>query len=335
MRIVNYDHHALNPRPADIVLNGRYRIERELGRGGFGVVFLASDLHLHGRSVVVKAPTTFDSSAASVRTRRKFKAEIEALAKIQHPGVVSVLDSGATTSGRPYFVMEYVSGEPLSDWMRARARLSIPSVAELIGQCGAALAAVHVHNICHRDLKPQNILVSATGVRPHIKLIDFGIASFGDRASSQTAQVAGTLSYMAPEQLFGTVTAQSDIYSLAVIAYELLTGTVPFIASSPVELHRLQQDGRYLRPNLLCTDIPEPAVRILEKALSFKASQRFGSAREFTHLLTEALGGRGQAHGSKGRVRLRITTRNAVATKILHWIAAAYLINYPKARSLT
>jgi serine/threonine protein kinase len=308
----------LQPRPADVVLSGRYRIVRELGRGGFGIVFLASDLQLHGRPVVVKAPLAMDPDTSD-RVRGRLRAEIEALARIQHPGVVSVLDSGETGSGRPYFVMEYVDGEPLSAWLHG-CRQSFESTAEIIGQCGAALGAVHSHGIYHRDLKPENILVSAG---QQVKLIDFGIASLADEAPSLTSQVSGTLSYMPPEQLFGHVTVRSDIYSLAVIAYEMLTGSVPFRTAIPAELLVMQREGRYLQANRLRPDLPEQTSQVLDKALSFDAGNRFGSALEFTQRLKESLAGK-PAEGSPGRrrVRLRVTTTYSIAAKILHWIAA-------------
>jgi eukaryotic-like serine/threonine-protein kinase len=310
------------PQPAEVILSGRYLIDRELGRGGFGIVFLAYDLLLQRRRVVVKAPMAIEPHA--VRAKRKFKAEIEALARIQHPGVVSVLDIGATTSGRPFFVMEYIPGRPLLDWLSGEP-LAFQTTAEIIDQCGAALAAVHEHGICHRDLKPQNILISETGVRPQIKLIDFGVASQAGQQDtpSQSTQVTGTLAYMAPEQLLGQANAQSDIYSLAVISYEMLTGVVPFQAVTPGGLYQLQKDRTYVHPCQLRPELSPAAGALIEKGLSFHCRDRFGSVRDFTRGLASALvSKRPMASVVKPTegLRLRITTRGAIAARLLHWM---------------
>src|SRR6187402_858489 len=196
-------------------VNGRYLIERELGRGGIGVVYLARDLRLHDMPVVIKF--LLDDSTQNPWLSKKFLQEAEALTRIHHPGVVRVIDRDQTTDGRPFFVMEFVKGVSLRSAIRP-AGLDLEFAAAIVRDVGQALSAAHLEGVLHRDLKPENIMLEtlSSGAQ-HAKLIDFGIAKVRDSresASTKLGTLAGSLHYMAPEQLLGEpASVASDIYA--------------------------------------------------------------------------------------------------------------------------
>ena len=196
-------------------LKGRYVIQKELGRGGIGVVYLAHDEQLHSRPVVIKV--LLDQTAGTEWFQKHFLGEIEALVRIDHPGVVGALDAGEMPDGKPFLVMQYVPGGNLRSMMKA-GLLELPAVADVVRQVGSALSAAHDAGVHHRDLKPENIMVKDQGHgERQVKIIDFGIATVRDpaEAGTQMTQVAGSVLYMAPEQLVGRPGAASDIYALA------------------------------------------------------------------------------------------------------------------------
>jgi len=216
--------------PLPQLLKGRYHIERELDRGGIGIVYLARDERLHSMPVVIKF--LLDSSGKSSWLTKKFQQEAEALTRINHPGVVRVIDRDTTDDGKPFFVMEFVSGRPLRSVIASQG-MNFDHAARLIRQIGSALHAAHQHGVIHRDLKPENILLqSLTGGEEQAKLIDFGIAKVNDSqsgAATEVAVVAGSLQYISPEQLNSQpVSTATDIYAMGIIAYEMVTGRRPF-----------------------------------------------------------------------------------------------------------
>ncbi|HZI88345.1 MAG TPA: protein kinase [Pyrinomonadaceae bacterium] len=271
-------------------LDGRYLIEQKLGRGGFGVVYLASDNKAASRKVVVKVMHLVE--AANEWSRRRFKQEVEALSRIDHPSVVGLFDCGETVSNRPYIVMQYIDGRSLRSLLTPEG-MSFLSVARIIRQIGDALTAAHEVGILHRDLKPENIMVKVGKDEERVKVIDFGIAKVKDSIISvSTAQgtTVGTIAYMSPEQLSAQpITPQSDIYSLGVIAYEMLTGRRPANPESAFNLLEMQRAGVRIKPIDLRPALPEAANNIVLKALSFQPSDRYERAREFANLLAEAL----------------------------------------------
>jgi serine/threonine protein kinase len=216
------------------IIADRYRIERELGRGGFAVTYLASDLQLFGRNVAIKILNTLQPDPW---VAARFDEELKALARIQHPGVVQPLGAGALPDGKRYIVMEFVRGCTLREAMQS-GRLPLHRIAEIMRSLGSALALVHASGIFHGDLKPENIMLEDLGdgnVEP--RLIDFGIARFLERHTrNATVHVAGTLVYMAPEQVEGQLMHATDVFALGATCYELLTGHVPFPAKSLAEL---------------------------------------------------------------------------------------------------
>jgi serine/threonine protein kinase len=274
-----------------MTINGRYVIEKELGRGGIGIVYLARDQQLLSKRVVVKI--LLEESQQNEWVRRKFQQEIEALTRVEHPGIVGVLDAGALSDGKPFLVMQYVEGVSLRSIMRVEG-IELERVASLMQQIGRALSAAHDKGILHRDLKPENIMVQTLGDgEEQIKIIDFGIAKIKDSLvapETVTAQTVGTILYMAPEQLSAKpVSAASDIYALGVIAHELLTGRRPFNPDSAFQLLEMQRAGVRVQPSDLRPSLTAAAQGSILKALAFNPKERYQSAREFGDELAKAL----------------------------------------------
>ncbi len=285
------------PMASGALLKARYRIERELGRGGIGVVYLGRDERLHSMPVVIKF--LLDGSSQSAWLAKKFMQEAEALTRINHPGVVRVIDRDRAEDGKPFFVMEFIKGKPLRSAMNAEG-MDFEYVAALIRQIGAALSAAHREGVFHRDLKPENIMLETlSSGDEQIKLIDFGIAKVRDSQAGATTEnglIAGSLNYIAPEQLTGeAVGPASDIYALAIVVYEMVTGRRPFNPDSPntaVAVHQLmlmQQGEQIVPPKRLRPSLPESAQTIILNALAWEVSRRPQDARIFSDQLANAL----------------------------------------------
>lgn len=284
-------HHNDDPY-VGATLKGRYHIERMLGRGGLGAVYLAVDRQLHNKHVVVKVMRD-NPSVGAEWVIKKFREEIKALARIDHPGVVGSLDAGEMPDGKPYIVMQYVEGESLRTVIRSGS-LTHERIARLIRQICQALSAAHDKGVVHRDLKPENIMVQTIGPdEEYARLIDFGIATVRDADTGDLpgaiTTVAGTVLYMAPEQLQGKPQPASDIYAMGIVAYELLTGTVPFHPASPYQLLDLQRNHTYRLPTEVAPALPPAAGAAIVKALSFAPADRYDNARAFGDDLARAL----------------------------------------------
>ena len=274
---------SLVPAADDLLgttIKDRYFIVKELGQGGMSEVYLAHDRTVDDRAVVMKflGRDLLENSYA----RQKFTQESEALSRIHHAHVVQVLDKGEL-GGWPYFVMEFVDGETLRALITSEG-MNLEHAATILRQVGAALEAAHQQGICHRDLKPENILLRhGTG---DVVLIDFGIAKVADSVVGPTTvhgQTAGTPVYMSPEQLRGEkVTAASDIYSMAVIAYEMVTGRRPFKTT-------FQKKGVRIKPRRLREELSASAEAIMLRALSSDPNARYEHVREFSDGLADAL----------------------------------------------
>ena len=278
-------------------VNARYRIERELGRGGIGVVYLARDLRLHDMPVVIKC--LLDDSTQNPWLSKKFLQEAEALTRIQHPGVVRVIDRDRTADGRSFFVMEFVKGRSLRSAIPSMG-LDLEFAAAIVRDLGQALSAAHREGVLHRDLKPENIMLETlSGGEQHAKLIDFGISKVRDSqegASTELGTLAGSLYYLAPEQLLGApASVASDIYAFAAIAYELLTGRRPFNPDSThhlaaiTQLMTLQRNGQVVPPQQLRPSVSAAAQAILLRGLAFDPTARLADARQFGDDLAQAL----------------------------------------------
>jgi serine/threonine protein kinase len=276
-----------------ITIKDRYLIEEQLGTGGFGAVYLARDLKLLSKRVVIKL--LHEKSLQNEWAVRKFKHEIEALTRIDHPGVVGVLDTGSMTDGVPFIVMQYVEGASLRSLMkRAPAGMDLHQAADIIHQIGCALTAAHEKGIIHRDLKPENIMIrSVSGDDDQVKIIDFGIAKVKDSQlapSTVVVATAGTIDYMAPEQLNARpVSGSTDTYSLGAIAYEMLTGRRPFNPETHFQLAEMQRAGARIKPTDLRPALPKGVDGVVLQALSYNPEARYSSARAFADALCEEL----------------------------------------------
>jgi serine/threonine protein kinase len=279
-----------DPRIGLIVKN-RYRIRSRLGSGGIGVVYLAEDLNLMSRLVVVKF--LHEHGRSDPARLVKFLQEAEALARIDHPGIVAAFDADETSDGAHFLVMQYVDGRTLRDVLEDGPP-ALPRVASILRQLGSALEAAHSKGVIHRDLKPENIMLQKIGNRRDIvKLIDFGVARVESSAiTTDTAVigVVGTPSYMAPEHLSGKPVAASDIFSVGVIAFEMLAGKRPFSAKQPFALREQQRRGiargaiRDLRPQ-----VPPEAESLIREALHYEPSERPSNVYGFCDALGSLL----------------------------------------------
>jgi tRNA A-37 threonylcarbamoyl transferase component Bud32 len=274
------------------LLKDRYLVDRELGRGGMSVVYLAYDQKLLNKPVIVKVLRSEQKDNEWLR--KKLMQEMEALARIDHPGVVGVLDQGDLPAGGQYLVMQYVEGVTLRSAI-PEGGMEIGRAAAILRQMGQALEAAHEKGVWHRDLKPENIMLQKlAGGGEQAKLIDFGIAGIQDSvfAGSKT-NVAGSLSYMAPEQFVGNPGAASDIWAMAVVAFEMLTGTKPFSDASMAHLASADQcipaEAAQRRPEL-----PRAFDVVVRRGLAFAPEARYRSARAFAEDLAEALEGKGK-----------------------------------------
>src|SRR5690242_18181228 len=269
-------------------IEDRYIVEKELGRTPMSQVYLARDRRLQQQPVVIKilSQTLVRDEAA----RQRFERELKVLLHLDHPNVVRVQDSGELADGRPYFVMPYIDGETLRSQIPGDG-MELERAAAILKQIGAALDHVHEKEVFHRDLKPENIMLKRSD--DAVVLIDFGIAkSRSSMLGTSTAdgETAGTLVYMSPEQLNGQrITAASDIYSTAVVAYEMLTGRRPFKPNSPSHLIELQRAGVYVRPMQLRVELSPKADRTITRALSVEPKRSYKTAGEFADKLAASL----------------------------------------------
>jgi eukaryotic-like serine/threonine-protein kinase len=211
------------------LLSGRYRLETRIGAGGMSTVYCALDETLE-RRVAIKLLNREVSSDSDELER--FRREARAVAQLSHPHVVGVIDAGED-EGRPYIVFEYVEGETLKERIRRLGRLPVPEAVAYAIEIARALGAAHARHIVHRDVKPQNVLIDEEG---SAKVTDFGIArTLDEEGLTADGRVIGTTDYVSPEQALGqAVTGQSDLYSLGIVLYEMLTGEVPFKGESQV-----------------------------------------------------------------------------------------------------
>ncbi|MEE2044855.1 serine/threonine-protein kinase, partial [Nocardiopsis tropica] len=265
--------------PGDLtgtVLSDRYRLEEQVGSGGMGTVWKATDTLLN-RPVAVKL--LHPSQMAEPTARERFRTEGRITAGLSHPGIAQVFDYGEE-DGRAFLIMELVVGNPLSQVLRERGHLSPDQTLDFVCQAAKALAAAHARGVVHRDIKPGNLLVTPDG---QLKLTDFGIAR-GDMSVTltQTGMVMGTAQYISPEQASGRpATSSSDLYALGVVAYECLAGTPPFTGDSPVALALAHTRDE---PPELPDDIPADIDDLVTSLLLKEPEERPASASEVAHL---------------------------------------------------
>jgi eukaryotic-like serine/threonine-protein kinase len=268
---------------------GQYRIESAIGAGGMGVVFRAFDIKLH-RPVAIKFLSDGFADAAA---RRRFQREAQMASSLNHPHILTVYDVGEF-QGRQYLATEFIDGGTLKNWAQRQPR-SWEDVADLLTGVADGLATAHHAGILHRDIKPDNILVTASG---YAKLADFGLAKLADApqpaditrtlSEEQTQQgiILGTIAYMSPEQAAGqTLDPRSDIFSFGVVLYEMLAGRRPFTAATNLEL---LQKVIHATPGPLSDEIPQPLRALVTRALEKDPADRYPSMRELVAALRSA-----------------------------------------------
>lgn len=306
-------------QPADdlvgTIVADRYHILERIGVGGMGQVFLAEHVRMKRKSAlkVMREALTSDPVAVS-----RFHREAENASQISHPNVAAVYDFGETPSGLVYIAMEYIPGEPLSDVLEEEGALNPARVADIIAQAADALSAAHALGILHRDLKPDNIMLTSTRWGTDlVKLVDFGISRAMASATQQftsTGIIVGTPDYMSPEQLTGdNLDSRSDQYALALIAYYSLTGSFPFPSGGSKEalLTRLTTRPRTLAESKPDVDWPAELQETLDRALALDVAQRYDEVHEFGRDFEAAIGA---MPGTKTMERYREALRNRFTT---------------------
>jgi serine/threonine-protein kinase len=272
-----------------VEIGGRYRLDRRLGAGGMSTVFLAMDTVLE-RQVAVKLLA--EHLADDEVFVQRFRHEALAAARLQHPNIVQVFDSGQDQgSHRHYIVMEYVDGPSCSDLLREHGQLGIDDTVRIIVEACHGLDYAHRAGVVHRDVKPGNLLISnETGA---VKLADFGIAKAAEQTRvTQVGSVLGTAAYLSPEQAQGQEAGPaSDIYSIGVCAYQLLTGRLPYEYSSLTELALKQQNEGFEPIRHFRREVPPELDRAIQLCLSRDPDARYGSALELAEALEAGVDG--------------------------------------------
>jgi beta-lactam-binding protein with PASTA domain len=266
----------------DTIVDGRYRVQSRLGSGGMAEVWSAADSQL-GRRVALKLLAS--RFAADAAFRERFRREASAAAAMQHPNIVSIYDRGEW-DGTSYIAMELVDGRTLKQLIQERGPLGPGPATDLAIEILKALRYAHKRGIVHRDIKPQNVLIDAEGA---VKVADFGIAHAGASDMTETGAIVGTVQYISPEQAQGRpVSPRSDLYSVGVVLYELLTGQVPFDGEAPVSIALKQVSQPPVPPAQLEPGIPPALEHVVMRALEKDPARRFGDADEFIAALERA-----------------------------------------------
>ncbi len=272
------------------LLAGRYRLDAEIGRGGMSTVYRAFDIVLE-RPVAIKL--MHRESAADVSALERFRREARAVAQLNNAHIVTVIDAGEEPhsdagAGAPYIVLEYVEGETLKQVIRREGPLEITQAIAYAIEIARALEAAHEQLIVHRDMKPQNVLIGSEGT---VKITDFGIArTLTEEGLTMDGRVLGTTDYVSPEQALGQpVTVQSDLYSLGIVLYEMLTGEVPFSGETPVAV--AMRHVREQVPDVQARrgEVSAATAAVVERATAINLEARYASAAAMIADLEEAL----------------------------------------------
>jgi serine/threonine protein kinase len=275
------------------VLSGTYRIERRIGRGGMGDVYLASHARLPGRFAL---KVLLDDLAGNQEAFARFCREAEIMSQLRHPNIVQIFDFDTAPDGRPFFVMEYLEGRDLETRLAGGVPLPLPMVVRIVGAIGSALGAAHSHGVVHRDLKPANVFLATIDGQTDevVKVLDFGISKVRSAARlSGTKDLLGTPPYMAPEQARGhhdSVDGRTDQFALGAIAYRMLTGRDPFEGDNPASLlYQVVHEAPPPLASLVPADWdPTPLQEVLDRALAKQPEDRWGGMMEFARAFEAA-----------------------------------------------
>jgi eukaryotic-like serine/threonine-protein kinase len=269
------------------VLGERYRLEASIGSGGMAQVFRGQDTTLDRQVAIKILAPQFARDPSFVE---RFRREAQAAARLNHPNIVNVYDTGVDGDTN-YIVMEYVEGRTLAEYLARGGTLASRKAAEIAEKVAEALAAAHAQGVIHRDIKPANIMVTRDG---RVKVMDFGIARLvaGPDTVEQTAAVLGTAAYLSPEQAQGqTVDARSDLYSLGIVLYEMVTGKPPFTGDSAMAVAYKHVQETPLPPSSLNADVPPRLDAVVMRALAKNPANRYQSAGEFRDDLMRVIAG--------------------------------------------
>ena len=290
----------------DQVFDGRYKVVRKLGTGGMANVYLAEDQEL-GRRVAIKMLD--DRHAQDEQFVERFRREAKNAAGLSHPNVVSIYDRGQA-EGTYYIAMEYLEGRTLKELLVARGPTPVPVAIDYARQILAALGFAHQHGVVHRDIKPHNVAVAPDG---RIKVMDFGIARAGTSQMTETGSIIGTAQYLSPEQAKGApVGPTSDIYSVGIVLYEMLTGSVPFTGDTPLEIAMKHLSATPEPPSEKRAEVPHELDSIVLRALAKRPEDRYQTAEDMDADLARAA--RGQAVAPE---------TDEAATRVLSGVGAA------------
>ncbi len=304
------------------IFAGRYRIVKQIGRGGMADVYLAKDLILDGEEVAVKVlRTNYQTDPIAVA---RFQREARAMADLDHPHIVRITDIGEE-DGQQYLAMEYVAGLDLKRYIKEHYPLSNEEAVRIMGQILLAMRLAHTRGIVHRDLKPQNILLTPDGTA---KVTDFGIAvAFAETSLTQTNSMLGSVHYLSPEQARGSkATFQSDIYAMGIIFYEMLTGHIPYDGDSAVTI-ALQHFQKPL-PSVIAENpsVPQALENVVIKAPAKKLSDRYQSVSEMYMDLSTSL-----SYNRRNEPKLVFDDASKADTKTLPKVPQSTLTSIPKA----
>ncbi|PYP61958.1 MAG: hypothetical protein DMD26_16510 [Gemmatimonadetes bacterium] len=284
---------SIDLRQLEQDLGGRYQIVRELGRGAFGTVFLAREIALH-RLVAIKA--LHRERVVSAEERERFTREARTIGQLSHPGIVPLLTFGETPAVL-YMVMPYVGGESLATVLRDSRRLDPDDARRILIEIADAVAYAHGQGVLHRDIKPENVLLESPppgdDAPPRVRLIDFGVAAFPmrDRGAGATYDTWGTPNFMAPEQALGEpeLDPRSELYSIGVLGYLLLTGQLPFDSTKPSARLVQQRSEPAVPLARRAPGAPADLVTTIDRCLAFEPERRWVNARELRNALMRGL----------------------------------------------
>jgi len=267
---------------------GRYTIERELGRGAMGMVFLGKDPKI-GRTVAIKTmmlSQEFEGEKLD-EIKERFFREAETAGRLNHPNIVTIYDVGEDED-LSYIAMDYLKGDNLLAYCKSDTLLPVREIFEVLLKVADALEYAHNNGVVHRDIKPANILYDReTGV---MKVTDFGVACLTDSSKTKTGTILGSPSYMSPEQLAGLkVDGRSDLFSLGVTLYQMLTGELPFIGESLASLMYKIANEKHPDVRLFRPDLPACVSRIINKALAKDAAKRFNTGERFGNAIERCI----------------------------------------------
>ena len=306
------------------IFAGRYRIIKQIGRGGMADVYLAKDLILDGEEVAVKVlRTNYQTDPIAVA---RFQREARAMADLDHPHIVRITDIGEE-DGQQYLAMEYVAGLDLKRYIKEHYPLSNEEAVRIMGQILLAMRLAHTRGIVHRDLKPQNILLTPDGTA---KVTDFGIAvAFAETSLTQTNSMLGSVHYLSPEQARGSkATVQSDIYAMGIIFYEMLTGHIPYDGDSAVTI-ALQHFQKPL-PSVIDENpsVPQALENVVIKATAKKLTDRYQSVAEMYVDLSSSL-----SYNRRNEPKLVFSDTTKADTKTLPKVSQSTLTSIPKVQT--